>query len=76
MGRQLLAYADDINIVGEKVDTKRKNTVALIYASKEADLAVNPEKTKYTLMSGNQKVGPHHSMKTANRSFKDLTKSK
>jgi hypothetical protein len=25
--RQLLAYADDINIVGEKVDTIQKNTM-------------------------------------------------
>jgi hypothetical protein len=43
---QLLAYADDVNIVEEN-DTIQKNTKALLDASKETGLEVNPEKTKY-----------------------------
>jgi hypothetical protein len=46
---QLLAYADDVNVVGQNIDTIQKNTRALLDASKEVGLEVNPEKTKYML---------------------------
>jgi hypothetical protein len=42
---QLLAYADDINIVWENKDTTRKSTEAVLGASKEVSLEVNPEKS-------------------------------
>jgi hypothetical protein len=41
---QLLAYADDANIVEENIDTVKKNTKTLLDASKEVGLEVNPEK--------------------------------
>jgi hypothetical protein len=37
-----LAYADDINIVGENIDTIQKNTKAVLDNSKEVGLEVNP----------------------------------
>jgi hypothetical protein len=67
-----LAYADDVNIVGENVDTVKKNTKALLNASKEVGLEVNPEKTKYVLMLRSQKIGQKCSIKIANRSFEDV----
>jgi hypothetical protein len=69
---QLLAYADDVNIMGENINTIKKNTEALLDASKEIGLEVNPEKTKYMLTSCSQKVGQKHSIKIANRSFGDV----
>jgi hypothetical protein len=54
---QLLAYADDVNIVEENTITIKKNAEALWEASKEVGLEVNQEKTKYILMSRTQKVG-------------------
>jgi hypothetical protein len=52
---QLLAYAD--NIVGENIDTIKKNTEALSDGSMEIGLEVNPQKTKRMLMSCSQKIG-------------------
>jgi hypothetical protein len=72
----LLTYVDNVNIVGENTDIIKKNTEALLDASKEVDLEVNPEKIKYMLMSRSQKIGQKHSIKIANRSFEDVAKFK
>jgi hypothetical protein len=73
---QLLACSDDVNIlvVGQNIDTVQKNTKALLDASKEAGLEVNPEKTKYMLVSRCQKAGQRQSIKIGNISFEDVAK--
>jgi hypothetical protein len=73
---QLFAYADDVNTVGENIDTIQKNKESLLHASKEFGLEVNPEKTKYMLVSLCQKAGWRKSIKIVNRSFEDLEKFK
>jgi hypothetical protein len=46
---QLLAYADDVNLLGDNKDTIKKNTEILIDSSKEVGLEINVDKTKYML---------------------------
>jgi hypothetical protein len=53
----------------------RKKKV-LLDASKEVGLEVNPEKTKYMLVSRCQKAGQRQSIKIARRSFEDVSKFK
>jgi len=48
---QLLAYADDVNILGGGTHTVKENAEALIVASKETGLEVNADKTKCMVMS-------------------------
>jgi alkaline phosphatase len=44
-------HADDVNILGRSVHTVKKNTEALVVASKKIGLEVNADKTKYMVMS-------------------------
>jgi hypothetical protein len=62
--RHLLAYADDVNLLGDNKDTIKKNTETLIDASKEVDLEINTEKIKYMLLSSNQNVGLNRDIKS------------
>jgi hypothetical protein len=62
-----LAYADDLNLLGENIDAININTQTLINASKEVGLEVNVEKTKYMLVSRDQNVGQNREIKIGNR---------
>jgi hypothetical protein len=55
---QLLAYADDVNLLGDNIDTIKKNKEIVIDASKEVGLEINIEKTKYMLLSHDQIAEP------------------
>ena len=53
---QLLVYADDVNMLGENLQTIRENTEILIKASKDIGLEVNSEKTTYMITSRHQNL--------------------
>jgi ribosomal protein S2 len=69
---QLLVYADDVILLGDSIDTIKKNMEILIEASKKVGLEVNTEKTKYMLLSRHQYSGQSYDMKIANRCFENV----
>jgi hypothetical protein len=72
----LLVYVDDVNPLGDNINTIEKNTETLIYTSKEVGLEVNADKTKYMLLSRHQNAGQNRDIKTVSRFFEHVAKFK
>jgi len=72
----LLAYADDVNILGESIHTVKENAKPLVIATKEIGLEVNADKTKYMIMSRDQNAGRSHSMKIDSSSIERMEEFK
>jgi hypothetical protein len=67
--QQLLAYANDVNIIGGSVHIVKENAKALVVATKEIGLEVNADKTKYMVMFWERNAGQDDSVKTDNSSI-------
>jgi hypothetical protein len=67
---QPLVYADDVNLLGDNINTINNNTETLIHATK-IGLQVNAEKTKCTriLLSRHQKARQNHDINYSEQMF-------
>ena len=72
---QLLAYADDVNILVGSIHEIKENAEALVAATREIELEISADKTKYMVMSRDQNAGRNHSAridKSPSRGWKSL----
>jgi hypothetical protein len=72
---QLLFYADDVNLLGDSVNTIEENTETLLEAGRDIGLEINAE-TKYMIMSRHPNSGQNQNIRIANESFENVAKFK
>jgi hypothetical protein len=73
---QFLAYADDVNPLGDDTNTVNRNIETLNDASTEVGIEVNVEKTKNMLVSRDQNADQNRDIKIGNRSFQKVSQFK
>jgi len=66
---QLLAYADDVNILAGSIHTVKENAEALVAATGENGQEVSADISKYMVMSRDQNVGRIQSVRIDNSAF-------
>jgi hypothetical protein len=71
-----LVYADDVNLLGDSVNTIKENSETLSEASRDTGLEINAEKTKYMIMSRYPNSGQNQNIRTGNESLENVAKFK
>jgi hypothetical protein len=71
-----LVYVDDVNLLGDSVNTIKENSETLLEASRDIGLEINAEKTKYMIMSCHLSSGQKQNIRIANESFEKVEKFK
>jgi hypothetical protein len=62
-----------VDLLGDNIDTTKKNMETLIDASTEVGPEINIEKTKYMLLSHHQNVTQNRDIKIGNRLFENVS---
>ena len=73
---QLLAYADDVNILGGSIHTLKVNAEALVAAAREIGLQISVDKTKYMVMFRDQHAGRIQSVRIDNSTLEKVEEFK
>jgi hypothetical protein len=69
---QLLIYVDDVNLLGNSINTIEENIESLLEASRDVGVEINAEKTKYVIMSRHPNSEQNQNVRTANESFESV----
>jgi hypothetical protein len=73
---QLFFYADDVNLLGDGINTIKENMETLLGASRDAGLEINTERTKYVIMSCCPNSGQNQNIRIANELFENVAEFK
>jgi hypothetical protein len=71
-----LVIADDINLLGDDMDTIRENTDTPLEASRDVGPETNAEKMKYVTVSSHPNSGKNLNVKMANELFENVAEFK
>jgi len=73
---QILAYADDINILGGGIHTLKENAETLVAATRETGLEECADKSKYMVMSRDRDAGYNKCVRIDNSTFERVEEFK